>query len=181
MLVDDPRETPMRAALACLALLACATPVQEDTMHVIDPGAEQVVRRLYDLVTFPAGTTPDWDEVRALFVDEAVVVLRTGREEMSVFTLDGFIADFVSFIETANVRETGFTERVLALEAMTYGDMAHVLVRFDSHIPGSGRPPGEGLDSFELVRRDGRWLVVAIVNERPTAERPIPDALFAGG
>jgi hypothetical protein len=171
----------MKPVLACLALLACAAPLQEQPMPVPDDSAEAVVRRLYDLVTFPAGETPDWDQVRALFVDEAVVVLRTGRDEMSVFTLDGFIADFVNFIETANVRETGFTERVLALKATTFGDMAHVLVRFDSHIPGSGRPPGEGLDSFELVRRDGHWLVVAIVNERPTAERPLPDALFAGG
>ncbi len=137
-----------------------------------------VVTRLYDLVTFGPGTTPDWDEVRALFVEEAVIVLRTGRDEMSVFSLEGFVDDFVRFIEQAGVRETGFTERVLDLREITYGDIAHVLVRFDSHVPGSGRDPQEGIDSFELIRRDGRWQIVSIVNERPTADRPIPDELF---
>ena len=29
--------------------------------------AEGVVTELYDLVTFDAGTTPDWDRVRSLF------------------------------------------------------------------------------------------------------------------
>ena len=36
-------------------------------------------RTFYDLVTFDAGTTPDWERVRSLFADEAVVILRTGR------------------------------------------------------------------------------------------------------
>jgi hypothetical protein len=116
--------------------------------------------------------------VRSLFVEEAVVVLRTGREQMSVFSLDGFVDDFVKFIEQAGVEETGFTERILGMKSFTYGDIAHVLVLFDSHIPGSGRPPREGVDSFELIRRGGCWKIVAITNERPTADNPIPSSLF---
>ena len=54
-------------------------------------------------MTFEAGTTPDWAAVRSLFIEEAVVVLRTGREQMSVFSLDGFVNDFVQFIEQADV------------------------------------------------------------------------------
>jgi hypothetical protein len=140
--------------------------------------AEQVVERLYDLVTTEAGETPDWDAVRALFVEEAVVVLRTSREALTVFSLEGFVGDFVAFIEQAGIEETGFTERVLGTRAFVYGDIAHVLVLFDSHVPGSGRPPGQGIDSFELVRLDGEWRIVSITNERPTPENPIPAGLF---
>lgn len=39
--------------------------------------AEEVITKLYNLVTFDAGTTPDWDKVRALFLPEVVIVLRT--------------------------------------------------------------------------------------------------------
>lgn len=92
--------------------------------------------------------------MRALFIEEAVVVLRTGREELSVFSLDGFVADFVEFIERAHVEETGFTERILDLRERSYGDIAQVLVHFDSHVPGSGRDPQPGVDNFELVRRE---------------------------
>ena len=137
-----------------------------------------MVAELYDLVTFDAGTTPDWNAVRALFVEEAIIVLRTGRNEMSIFSLDDFVNDFVQFIEQAGVEATGFTERVLDMKEFSYGDIAHVLVLFDSHISGSDRAPREGIDSFELIRRDGDWRIVSIINERPTSERPIPGDQF---
>ena len=163
---------------AVLMLASCASTSEHLEATMESSSAKGVVTELYDLVTFGPGTTPDWDEVRALFVEEAVVVLRTGRDEMTVFSLEGFVDDFVQFIEQAGVRETGFTERILDLQETTYGDIAHVLVRFDSHIPGSGRDPREGVDSFELIRHDGRWRIVSIVNERPTADHPIPGDLF---
>jgi hypothetical protein len=64
------------------------------------PGsAEAVVRELYDLVTFPAGATPDWDRGRSLFLPEGVVVLRTTRTATTVFSVEGWVQDFVDFIE----------------------------------------------------------------------------------
>ena len=166
-------------AAALVLLSACVSPADPPRMTK-DPtnGPTGVVTELYDLVTFGPGTTPDWDAVRSLFCEEAVVVLRTGRDRMSVFSLEGFVNDFVQFIEQAKVEETGFTERILDMRETTYGDIAQVLVRFDSHIPGSGRAPNEGIDSFELIRSEGRWRIVSIVNERPTADNPIPDDLF---
>jgi len=143
-----------------------------------DESAEQVVLELYDLVTTEAGQTPDWDAVRALFVEQAVIVLRTSREKLTVFDVDGFVADFVAFIEQAGVERTGFTERVLATRVTAFGDIAHVLVLFDSQILGSGRPPNQGVDSFELMRSEGRWRIVSITNERPSEAHPIPEGLF---
>lgn len=173
----------MKNTIVTLPLLLAAASIDGSAPTAPDPmsGAAEVVRELYDLVTFGPGATPDWDAVRALFVEDAVIVLRAGREEMSVFSLEGFVQDFVRFIEQYDVEETGFTERVLDLRGFAYRDIAHVLVRFDSAIPGSGREPGEGVDSFELVRLEGRWRIVSIVNERPTADEPIPAALFEGG
>ena len=171
----------MKLFTTVLALLALPYVI---AMQESPPGkdgeadATGVVTRLYDLVTFDAGTTPDWERVRALFLDEAVVVLRTGRDEMSVFSVDGFVDDFVAFIEEADVEKTGFTERILGMKSFVYGDIAHVLVLFESHIPGSGRDPHEGIDSFELIRREGRWQIASITNERPTEDNPIPESVF---
>jgi hypothetical protein len=139
--------------------------------------AEGVVAHLYDLVTFEAGHTPDWDEVRSLFLDRAVIVLRTSRTATSVFSVDGFVDDFVTFIERANVQETGFTERVLRTKPTVFGDMAHVWVLYEASIPGSPRPPQQGVDSFSLIKQDGRWWIAAVTNEIPTPARPIPEPL----
>jgi len=162
-------------ALGCAALLSVAPAAAQ-----ADPDAataEGLVRALYDRVSSEPGTTPDWDRVRSAFLPQAVVVLRTARDSTSVLTLDGFVQDFVAFIERANVRATGFRERVLRTEAMVFGDIAHVLVLYDAHLPGSPRPPQQGVDSFQLIRRDGRWWIVSVTNEIPTADRPVPAEL----
>lgn len=136
---------------------------------------DAVVEEIYRLVTFPAGTTPDWDAVRNLFIPEAVIVLRTSRAGSTVFSVDGFVQDFVTFIEQANVEQTGFTERILDTLTFEWGDIAHVLVLFDSDIPDDGREPGAGVDSFQLIKRDGRWWIASITNERPSPDRPLPE------
>ncbi|HUU94645.1 MAG TPA: hypothetical protein VM487_02820 [Phycisphaerae bacterium] len=139
--------------------------------------ADGVVGELYKLVTFEAGASPDWDKVKSLFLDQAVVVLRTGRDKQSVFSVDGFVDDFVRFSERADVKEKGFTERIVRTKSVIYGDIAHILVLYEASIPGSTRPPQHGVDSFQLVRRSGRWWIVSITNEIVTADRPVPPEL----
>jgi hypothetical protein len=139
--------------------------------------ADGVVTEIYGLVSFDAGDSPDWDKVRSMFIPEAVVVLRTSREASTVFSVDGFIQDFVNFVERSPAGEMGFTEKILNMKSMVFGDMAHVLVLYEAHITGSQGPPTQGVDSFSLIKKDGRWWIVAITNELPTADRPIPEML----
>jgi hypothetical protein len=138
---------------------------------------EAVVRALYDFVTVEAGTTPDWSAVRSLFLPEAVIVLRTTRTETTVFSVDGFVDDFVRFIERAGVERTGFAERIVRLRPWAFKDLAHVLVLYEATIPGSGRPAQQGIDSFAVVRKDGRWWIAAITNDIPDPANPVPPEL----
>ena len=139
--------------------------------------ADGVVEELYDLVTFDAGTVPDWEKVRSLFIATGVVVLRTSRQDTTVFSVQGFIDDFVRFIEQADVKETGFKEEIKRMKPMVFGDMATVLVLYEASIPGRMRTPQQGVDSFSLIRKDGRWWIVSIVNEIPTSSNPLPKEL----
>lgn len=139
--------------------------------------AEGVVRKLYDLVTFDAGSSPDWDEVKSLFIDEGVIVLRSSRDNLSVFSVQGFVEDFVNFVEKAKVVETGFKEEIKRLKPMVFGDIATVLVLYEASIPGRNRPPQQGVDSFSLIKKDGRWHIVSVINEIPTPRNPVPEEL----
>jgi hypothetical protein len=139
--------------------------------------AEDVVRELYNLVTFDTGSTPDWDKVKSLFIDKGIVVLRTSREKSTVFTVQGFVDDFVNFIERAKVVETGFKEEIKRMKPMVFGDIATMLVLYEASIPGRKSPPQQGVDSFSLIKKDGRWQIISIINEIPTPNRPIPEEL----
>lgn len=139
--------------------------------------AEGVVTELYQLVTFEAGSTPDWEKVRTLFIDEAVIVLRTSRENITIFSVQGFIDEFVNFIERFKVEKTGFVEEIKRTKSMVFGDMAHILVLYEASIPGSKMPPQQGVDSFSLINKNGRWWIAAITNEIPTPDNPVPAEL----
>ncbi|HUV13031.1 MAG TPA: hypothetical protein VMY18_05255 [Acidobacteriota bacterium] len=138
---------------------------------------DRVVGELYDLVTFPAGKTPDWEQVKSLFIEEAVIVLRTGVDRTSIFTVDTFVQDFMSFIERSRVEETGFEERILRMDSTIYGDIATVLVLYQASFPGRPRPPQQGIDVFQLIRSKDGWKIVAITNERVTPDRSLPEEL----
>ena len=165
------------AALACGGAPGLPARAQASAPEASWAGAEQVVGDLYRLVTFGPGHLPDWWKVRSLFLDKAVVVLRTSRESSAIFTVDGFVQDFVDFIGRAGADRSGFTERVVRMDPTVFGDIAHVLVLYEASIPGSARPPQQGVDSFHLIRRDGRWWIVSIVNEIPAPDRPLPRRL----
>ena len=78
-----------------------------------------------------------------------------------------------------DVRVTGVVNKQPTGEdAGLFGDMAHVLVLYEARIPGSGRPPQLGVDSFQLIRKQGRWWIAGVINELPTPERPVPAELF---
>jgi len=135
--------------------------------------AEGTVAELYDLVTFDAGATPDWDRARSLFLPEAVVVLRTSREGTSQFTVDGWVEDFEKFIEDRNVVERGFVEGVVKTKRWVFKDIAHILVLYEAGYADEERRQ-YGIDSFHLVKREGRWWIADILNEIPDRDNPIP-------
>ena len=104
------------SAVLCLCANASISAQTPDDQVLQNP--DGLVRHIYDLVTFQAGTTPDWDRVRSMFIDDAVIVLRTSKDSTTVFSVDGFVDDFVAFIERANAERTGFTENIIRMESM---------------------------------------------------------------
>jgi hypothetical protein len=170
-------------ALLLPAALLTVTPGPVNPADHHEPperSAEETVRHLYDLVTFDAGEPPDWNEVRGLFLEEAIIVLRTRLDASTVFSLDGWVDDFVTFSQREDVVAAGFSERIVSTTTMEYGDIAHVLVLYEAHIPGNERKQ-RGVDSFGLARRPEGWRIVSILNEIPNAERPVPGALQPDG
>ncbi len=165
--------TPM-FVLILLAVSATAAVLPGDGG---EKSAGDVVAELYDIVTFKADDLPDWQRAKSLFIAEAVIVLRTGKEETTVFSVDDWVQDFIDFIEKAKIADVGFTEKIIRTKSMVMGDMAQILVLYESSVPGSARGPRPGVDHFSLVKKDGQWKIIAITNEIPNANRPIPAEL----
>jgi len=172
-------------AAACLVLLAAGaawTQTPGATAGGPAKGPGEVIAELYGLVCAQPGQTPDWDKVRSYFAKEAVVVLRATLTATRLFSLEGYIQDFIDFYKkpfrrgtlTIYPNQAGYTEKVLRMKTFEFWDMAHVLVLYEAHITGDPMRPERGIDSWLLSRRGGRWIVVAITNDLITKDHPIP-------
>jgi hypothetical protein len=139
---------------------------------------DSLIVTLYDLVSVETEGQYNWESVKSLFIKEAVIVLRTSRDQSTIFSVDGFIDDFKKFIDRANINKTGFEEKIIKMKSMVFGDIAQSLVLYQAHIPGSDRPPQNGIDNFLLIKKENQWKIVAITNEIPTADNPIPAELM---
>jgi hypothetical protein len=158
-----------------LGLLLCCAFINLNAAEENDT-PEKTVEKLYELVTFEKGTTPDWEAVKSLFTEKAIIVLRTSRTTTQIFNLEEFVNDFKKFISDANAVKTGFTETILKKNAVIFGDIACFLVLYEAEIPGTDRK-NLGVDHFSLIKKNGAWKIVSITNEVPTAENPIPEIL----
>jgi hypothetical protein len=99
-----------------------------------------------------------------------------GEHETAVLNVEGWIDDFVSFIEARDVMETGFSETIVKMKTTQMGDIAQALVLYESYLPGN--PRRQGVDSFQLIRKDGRWWIMSIANELPRWGHRVPDELL---
>ena len=163
--------------LICLISMALAFPAQAQTEGASEDqrSVEQVVRNVYDLVSWTDGNTPDWEVVREVFIPEAIVVLRY-PPNLKVMSVDGFLLDWLRFENQLAERGVkGFLETVVSAEATEFGDIAHVHVVYETTIPDTGRPARPGVDLWSLIRVDGRWRVVSVVNELPRDDLPVPE------
>ena len=135
---------------------------------------EKLVQALYQEVSFAAGDIPDWEFASSLFIQEAVIILRYGPDNMTVFDVPGWVDDFIAFTEEEEVKKSGFTETILGMNTYIYGDIASINVLFESHIPGTDRK-NQGVDIFQLIRKGDSWKIVSIINERPAFGGEVPD------
>jgi hypothetical protein len=136
---------------------------------------EDLIRDIYVAVSAKNSESVDWQKVRSMFNEKAVVILRTSRDKSTQFTADGFIQDFKDFYQKPEVKANGFGEKILRMKAMVYNDIAFIATVYSAEITGSQRPPSRGVDLWLLGKKDGIWKIASIVNEVIPAGEELPD------
>ena len=139
--------------------------------------AEEVVRKLYDLATWESGTLPDWEEMKALFIDETVITLRTNPRALTVVDKQGFIDLWLRDVERSNLKDTGFSEKVIKLKTWIIGEIASVYVLYEGSVPNTNTQKWRGVDCFLLMKKEGSWKILSIANEYVRPGIKIPEEL----
>ena len=152
------------------ALIAAAVA----SAHAADLTAiDKAVTGVYQVISGPPGQKRDFDRMRAMFAPGATMK-SIGPKGLRGGTVEDYIARNSAILE-----KEGFTERELGRRVELWGGLATVWSAYDGRT-ANGSFHERGINSFQLVKVDGQWLVASILWQEETPENPLPRNLVKG-
>ncbi|MDX1545953.1 MAG: hypothetical protein R3247_03145 [Rhodothermales bacterium] len=142
---------------------------------------EAIVTAAYAALVRAPGEPFQWDRFRTLFLPEATLipnteqtggVFRVHSPESFIEWIDGWYAEHAPI---GGPDDKGFAEEAIHNEVRRYGDVAQVFSTYQKRFFDDDTVLGRGINSFQLVRRDGRWWIVSIVWDEENGAGPIPE------
>jgi hypothetical protein len=156
------------SALALAAAHADQQPLVADRT-----GIDAAIRSVYAVISGPPGQKRDFDRMRSLFAPGATLKA-TGPSGVRGGSLEDYISRNKDVLE-----RDGFTERELGRRTEIWGGLATAWSAYDGRT-ANGSFHERGINSFQLVKIDGRWLVASILWQEETPQNPLPAQLIRG-
>jgi hypothetical protein len=133
---------------------------------------DRAITGVYEVISGPAGQKRDFDRMRSLFAANATL-RAIGPKGLRGGTLEEYISRNREVLE----RE-GFTESELGRRVEIWGDLATAWSAYDGRT-ANGSFHERGINSFQLVKVDGKWLVASILWQEETPDHPLPGDILA--
>jgi hypothetical protein len=152
-----------------VALLAAAAmaPTQSTSLSDITQ-IDQVVHAVYDVISGPPGQKRDFDRMRSLFAPGATLKA-IGPKGLRGGSLEDYINRNSAILE-----KEGFTERELGRRHVElWGGLATVWSAYEGRT-ANGSFHERGINSFQLVKVEGKWLVASILWQEETPDNKLP-------
>ena len=133
----------------------------------VDNEFQAITRRLYEVVSAPAGER-HWESIRELYHPRATMV-RTGvNDQGQPFALAMTFDEYIENV-TAHLDRTDFAEREISQDVTVFGNVARLasVYEYTSRAAGTASQ-GRGVNFFNLVNDGHGWKIMNIVwdNER---------------
>jgi hypothetical protein len=159
----------MAIALLIAAAAVAAPPASKADLAAID----QAIHAVYDVISGPPGQKRDFDKMRSLFAPGATLKA-IGPKGLRGGSLEDYITRNAAILE-----KEGFTERELGRRVEVWGGLATAWSAYDGKT-ANGSFHERGINSFQLVKIDGKWLVSSILWQEETPANPLPVDLIKG-
>ena len=155
------------------ALVAAAIAASSPSSAADFAGIDTAIRGVYEVISGPPGQKRDFDRMRSLFAPGATLKA-IGPKGLRGGSLEDYIARNAAILE-----RDGFTERELGRRVELWGELATAWSAYDGRT-ANGSFHERGINSFQLVKVDGKWLVASILWQEETPENPLPAELIKG-
>jgi hypothetical protein len=136
-------------------------------------GIDAAIRGVYEVISGPPGQKRDFDRMRTLFAPGATLKA-IGPKGLHGGSLEDYISRNKDILE-----QKGFTERELGRRTEVWGGLATAWSAYDGRT-ADGSFHERGINSFQLVKIDGKWVVASILWQEETPANPLPRNLLKG-
>jgi hypothetical protein len=134
---------------------------------------EKAVTGVYEVISGPAGQKRDFYRMRTMFAPGATMK-SIGPKGLRGGAVEDYIARNAAILE-----KEGFTERELGRRVEQWGNLATAWSAYDGRT-ANGSFHERGINSIQLVKVDGKWLVASILWQEETPDFPLPNDLVKG-
>ena len=142
----------MLVSILMAAAVAASPPSKADAA-----GIDATVRGVYEVISGPPGQKRDFDRMRSMFAPNALLRVITPDRGVRGGDIEAYIKASGPILE-----KEGFTEKELGRRTEVYGNLASVWSAYDGRT-ANGSFHERGINSFQLVKVDGKWLVASIL------------------
>jgi hypothetical protein len=134
---------------------------------------DSVLKALYESLTFPEGKSPDMERFRNLFASSSVPCVRTTPGAILVTDLEGFLANFGGRVESGALKS--FSEVEIFRTTESFGNIAQVFSTYRKTVNTMDPQKSvRGINSLQVVFKDGRWWIASLIWQDETPANPIP-------
>jgi hypothetical protein len=156
----------MIGSLLVAAAVAASQPSKADLA-----GIDRAIRGVYEVISGPPGQKRDFDRMRSLFAPNATMKA-IGPKGLRGGSVEDYITRNAAVLE-----KDGFTERELGRRVEVWGGLATAWSAYDGRT-ANGSFHERGINSFQLVKVDGKWLVASVLWQEETPDNPLPADLI---
>ncbi len=133
---------------------------------------DRLTESLYSCISFRKGEHPDLKRLRGLFIDKGMLI--NNNDDPLIFTIDQFVNAIGYQISAGSLKS--FSEREVAERTEIFGKIAHRFSAYEARFdPDDAESLTMGINSIQLVKVGGSWLVSCLVWNDETEDRRIPE------
>ena len=158
-------------------LFACTGKLfSQDPALAYDLGEiDKVVNKLYTNLTFKQNQSPTLSKLKDIFYGKGLFV-NNSADDPKTYTLQEFTAVISGQAKSGKVK--AFKEEELSSEVELFGKVAHCFSTYESGFILAGRDDyvtKRGINSIQLIKVNGKWLIVSVTWNEENEELKIPD------
>ena len=142
---------------------------------------DEVIRTLYECMSFASSELPDYQRCKTLFCRGASVIPPSDDSiPASAISVDEFFETSRIAIESSHeLQSRGLSETEIYRRVHEFGSVAQVFSTYESRVEFSDRESvGRGVNSISLVFQDSRWWILSLSWDDESPELQVPAQLL---